>query len=51
MDSGRDQFKPGPRRGAAGGLGGFEVLGAIVFLAGCLPAVGHRPSIIQNAAL
>ena len=39
MDSGRDQFKPGPRRGAAGGLGGFEVLGAIVFLAGCLPAV------------
>ena len=39
MDSGRDQFKPGPRRGAAGGLGGFEVLGAIVFLVGCLPAV------------
>jgi len=39
MDSGRDQFKPGPRRGAAGGLGGFELLGAIVFLVGCLPAV------------
>ena len=39
MDSGRDQFKPGPRRGAAGGLGGFEALGAIVFLVGCLPAV------------
>ena len=38
MDTGRDQFKPGPRRGAAGGLGGFEVLGAVVFLGGCLPA-------------
>ncbi|MEE2938746.1 MAG: DNA translocase FtsK [Planctomycetota bacterium] len=38
MDTGRDQFKPGPRRGAAGGLGGFEVLGAVVFLTGCLPA-------------
>ena len=38
MDTGRDQFKPGPRRGAAGGLGGFEALGAVVFLIGCLPA-------------
>lgn len=38
MDTRRDQFKPGPRRGAAGGLGGFEALGAVVFLVGCLPA-------------